>query len=91
MSIYATDVWGINKLCIKDPWNAVNANPAYHGDAASTWPCHYDYAIVHVPTMLAQQSAEQPMDNSLFLLIFGFGLAGMLLFGFSIGQRIFYK
>ncbi len=39
----------------------------------------------------AQLQMGVSMDNSVFLSIIGFGLCAMLLFGFSVGQRIFYK
>ena len=54
---YQTDQFHIHKLCIKDPWNVYNANPAYHTDVTS-YPCQYDYAIVHVPTLLAEQANQ---------------------------------
>ncbi len=57
-TVYPTDTFGIHKLCINDPWNAMNANPAYHGSATSTFPCHYDYAIVHVPTLLNEINGQ---------------------------------
>jgi len=44
--VYLTDQFSLNKLCISNPWNGTN----YKGDATSAYPCHYDYAIIHVPT-----------------------------------------
>ena len=43
--IYPTDQFNINKICVSNPWNGTN----YKGDV-SPFPCHYDYAIIHVPT-----------------------------------------
>jgi|WetSurMetagenome_2_1015567.scaffolds.fasta_scaffold01729_5 hypothetical protein len=59
---YQTDQLHIHKLCIKDPWNVYNATPAYHTDVTS-YPCQYDYAIVHVPTLL--QEINIPPNTSL--------------------------
>lgn len=52
--VYPADTFGMHKLCISNPWNGTN----YKGDATSTFPCHYDYAIVHVPTLLAEQNSQ---------------------------------
>ena len=52
--VYSTDTFLMHKLCISNPWNGTN----YKGDATSSFPCHYDYAIVHVPTLLAEQSNQ---------------------------------
>lgn len=52
--VYPTDTFGMHKLCISNPWNGTN----YKGDATSTWPCHYDYAIVHVPTLLNEINGQ---------------------------------
>lgn len=43
--VFSTDQFVLNKLCISNPWNGTN----YKGDV-SPFPCHYDYAIIHVPT-----------------------------------------
>ncbi len=49
-SVYPTDQFNLNKLCISNPWNGTN----YKGDATSAYPCHYDYAIIHAPTFEAE-------------------------------------
>ncbi len=46
-SVYLNDDFGINGLCISNPWNS----PNFKGDNSTAYPCHYDYAIVHVPTL----------------------------------------
>jgi hypothetical protein len=82
--VYPENTFGIHKLCISNPWNGTN----YKGDAASAFPCHYDYAIVHVPTLLAEQNAQNnqilnakmvvkleidPVDVEVFLSAFSYG------------------
>lgn len=52
--VYSTDTFGMHKLCISNPWNGTN----FKGDATSTFPCHYDYAIVHVPTLLNETNGQ---------------------------------
>jgi len=52
--VYSTDTFLMHKLCISNPWNGTN----FKGDAMSTFPCHYDYAIVHVPTLLNETSGQ---------------------------------
>jgi len=65
-SVYPNDDFLIHKLCIKNPWVANNTTPKYQGDSTSAYPCHYDYAIVHVPTYnqelaKAASTSGQPM------------------------------
>ncbi len=57
--IYPADTFGMHKLCISNPWAGTN----FKGDATSTYPCHYDYAIVHVPTLL--QEINIPLNTNL--------------------------
>ncbi len=101
--VYPDNIFNIHKLCISDPWNALNANPAYHGSATSAFPCHYDYAIVHVPTLLAEQNAQitntktvvkleiDPIDFDVFYTNFidGFQVSmGILFFAFVLGTVV---
>jgi len=98
-SVYPTDTFGMHKLCVSNPWNGTN----YKGDATSSFPCHYDYAIVHVPTLLAEQSNQvintktilkleiDPIDFDVFYTSFvdGFQVAmGLLLFAFVLGTVV---
>ncbi len=97
--VYPTDTFLMHKLCISNPWNGTN----YKGDAISSFPCHYDYAIVHVPTLLAEQSNQvintktvvkleiDPIDFDVFYTSFvdGFQVAmGLLLFAFVLGTVV---
>ncbi len=93
-TVYSNDDFGIHKLCISNPWNGTN----YKGDATSSFPCHYDYAIVHVPTLLAEQNNQvvngtvavklqiDPPDVDKFLEYFsaGFEITLIGLFGIWI-------
>ena len=97
--VYPTDTFLMHKLCISNPWNGTN----YKGDAISSFPCHYDYAIVHVPTLLAEQSNQvintktvvkleiDPIDFDVFYTNFvdGFQVAmGLLFFAFVLGTVV---
>ncbi|MEY3218748.1 MAG: hypothetical protein RIT27_105 [Pseudomonadota bacterium] len=88
--VYPTDTFGIHKLCLSNPWNGTN----FKGDATSSFPCHYDYAIVHVPTLLSEQGNQiltskvnvkleiDPIDYDIFFASFvdGFEFAMWSLF-----------
>jgi hypothetical protein len=97
--VYPTDTFSMHKLCISNPWNGTN----FKGDATSSFPCHYDYAIVHVPTLLVEQNNQilntkvvmkleiDPIDFDAFYINFidGFQVAmGLLFFAFVLGTVV---
>jgi len=58
--VYPNDNFHLNNLCISNPWATNNWKP----DISSGYPCHYDYAIQHVPTVQAEIAAlEQELKD----------------------------
>jgi hypothetical protein len=58
--IYPDDSFSLHKFCIDNPWNGTN----YKG-ATSSFPCKYNYAIIHVPTHLSEIAQYQTDITSL--------------------------
>ncbi len=83
--LYETnDELGKHHLCIKNPWDSYVT-----GDQNTAWSsCHTNYAIIHIPTYLAEISNTQAtikLDPTLDveLALWGFGLGS---FFWGIGQ-----
>jgi hypothetical protein len=91
--------------CLRVDWNnthKINGSYAVFIDYSNPSTCLTSSGASYILVLeqpsyeyLAQQVEAQmglpAADNSVFLLVLGLGLAGMFLFGFSFGQRIFYK
>ena len=55
VDVYPTDEFSLHKFCVDNPWVGVSG---FKG-ASSSFPCHYNYAIIHVPTYLEEIAQYQ--------------------------------
>jgi len=64
-AIYPNDDFLLHKLCMSNPWNGTN----FKGDATSSFPCHYNYSFLHVPTYEAEIKSFKDQIDALQIQI----------------------
>lgn len=65
VDVYPTDSFSLHKFCIDNPWVGVSG---FKG-ASSSFPCHYNYAIIHAPTYLEEIAQYQSQISTLQLQV----------------------